>query len=680
MPVAIVGWIAAAGVGGLVSAAGTLTAIGNILAGVIGIGISLGINALFGAKPTTIKPQDGKGLVRQSVAPRTKHYGRIRSGGSLLAIETQNGNLHQIAYQGEGPVDGFEEWYVDDRLVALDVNGFVQAEPYNGKVRILWRKGLPTETYYADMAAAFPTIWGPSYRGDGMATAYITAFGVKQQNFNSVYPNRLPTLNSVRRGCPVYDPRSGVRAWSENLPLILREFLTDSDGAQIDASYIEDNDFKTAADVGDEVLITNGGGTVSRYHGQLSYSLDAEPGDTISKLLIATDGRLFLRPSGKIGYLAGKWYEPTVSIPDGALAQYELSDGSGPLREANEVTVKYTNVLSNYSEGTITPWRDEDDVSLSGQVKSIPIEAYEIQNHHHGRRVAKLKSRRSNPRWQGTITTDLRGMEAWDQRFIRVQVLDLGIDFESFEVKSIQEGDDDMTVVMEIVSMTAEAYELTSDEEGTPPLTPVAVSDDVLNAPDNLVVIGGQRAVSGSNKIAVITATWDLDEDRDDLTARPQISLADADSWSDMVVSDTENSAEAIGLVDGALYDVQVGWLGPGGAPGPKSLIENIRATADPAKPGTPQDPQQSVSGLTVTISARAANDNTAYFEFFRALSTQSFASATNISGDLRVSANQVMVFDDNPGVGTYRYWVLSKNGSGVVADVPAGPISAAVV
>jgi hypothetical protein len=580
VPVPIVGLIATLGVPGLVTAGGALTLGGNLLAGAIGFGISFAANALFGEKPS-VPPAEMKGIFRQSVTVRRKDYGEGPTGGSMLFFEIRDGFLHEVQYRGEGPIDGFTEWYMDERAITIDADGWVATGPLAGVFRIEYRRGLSTETAYESVIDVFPEIYNEDFRGDGCVTIHLAARKVGDRDFGRVYPNRLPQLTPIARRGLVYDPRTETIAYSANLPLIGRAYLTDIDGLGIDPAYIDEDDFAFGADVGDEIILTSGGGSVRRYHGLLSYKLDEEPIGVIERWLIATDGRLFLRPTGKIGYLPGVWIEPTVSIPDGVILSYDLRDTSGPLREATEVTVKYTNRLARYTEATCDPWIEDTD----GRPMVIPITAYEINEHHHARRVAKLKSRRSNARWQGTIVTDLYGMKAWDQRFIYVQVSDLDIEFEAFEIEDIQEDEDNMAVVMKVRSAAAEMYEMPFAEEGTPPTVPQDLDEETVFAPQNLVAAGGQRAVSGGDTVAVITATWDAYVDRDDLRAQAQISVSDADSWSDINVADSQTKAEAIGLADKSLYDVRVRWLETDQTPSNWTLFENISAVANPTAP-----------------------------------------------------------------------------------------------
>lgn len=668
MPVAIVGFIGTL-VPGLVGAGGALTLAGNLVAGAVGLGLSYAASMLFAPKPSTLKPQDVKQALRQSVLTRRKHYGLVRTSGGYALYRSRNGNLYMVVYLGQGPTNAFVEHYLDQRPVTLDANGYIQGKPYRGKVRIEMRKGQALETHYSSIASVFPEIWGPNHRGNGCISVAVTAGGVKPEDFNSVYPNRIPQYESVRQDGIVYDPRTSTSVWSPNLYLIYLDYLRNPDGAGIAWDYFDEGDFSAAADVGDQILPTNGGGTVRRAYGQLSYDLTTEPADIIDRLETATDGRIYLKSNGKIGIHPGIWVEPTVSIHDGCITSYEMSDSSGPLREANEITLEYTNPLSGFSSASCDPWRDEEDISGSG-TRTIPIEAFEIQNHHHGRRVQKLRYHRASARWQGKLVTDLYGIQARGERRIFLEIKDLGIDFEPFEIESFEEDDESMTVVMSVRSCGPGMYDLSSAEEGTPPPIPPSTEEDELDVPANLVVVGSQRVVSGQGKVAVIAATWAAYPGRDDLTAEAQISLADQNQWLPMSMNASQTRAEAIGLADGALYDVEVRWKGS--QPSTWALVENIPALSDPDAPASPVDASATASVLNAVLSARAANDNTAYLIFKRGTQSQTYAQANQLGSDYRASANQVIgPLSDPAGYGHWKYWFASKNGSGVLCASP---------
>lgn len=675
MPQAIVLFVATATGASALATAGSLTLLGNVIAGAIGLGINFALQALFA--PKAPKPQEVKGVVRQSVPVRVKHYGQLRVGGKMIYIDTREGDLHQVVYVGQGPITSYEEFFLDDRKADPVAGGM-----YVGRTQhffpLVQRLGTNDQLHIAELAAQIPAAWTVDHRARGCAIIYFECTGVRQKNFAKVYPNRIPVLNVVIKGCPVYDPRIGTTLWTDplaaganpgqNLPLILRQYLTDPDGMQINAKYIDDADFSAAANYADELISTKGGGTTRRYHGQFSYAFDNEPGDNVKRLLQAFAGRIYLKPTGKIGVHAGQWIAPTVHIPDDAISFYEMRDRSGPLRDANEVVVKYTAPLSRYSEATAQPWRDEADISEVGQIKTVPVEAYEVQSHNHARRLAKIEAHRRNPRWQGTIRTNLVGMQAWDQWIITVSISDLDINAESFEVLSIMLDDDTLTVTMEIASLTAAAFNFDpATEEGTAPVDPQDLAPETTDQPQNLAVTVQQRSINGDQKVAVLVATW-TKPSKESFEAEAEHSIADANTWMPMEVNDDRTRAEQIGLEDGKLYDVRVRFVDAGGMIGNWSIVENVLVVADSTAPGDPTDLQATVTAGEVDFSVRAPNSgNVRSIIIKRGTTAQNYDAATLLD-EQASGANQVISLANTPGAGTWRYWARAKNGSGVVS------------
>jgi hypothetical protein len=685
---------------------GALAALGISGSTLFTIGFNLVTSLLFAPKGP--KPQDVQGVIRQSVPPRARHYGVRRLGGSLLFIETVRGGLYQVIAFGQGVFDGFEEFIIDNRTVTLDGDGYVTSEPYeanaNGPfVQIKAQTGTDDQTAHALLVEKFPTIWSADHRNRGIANAMLYARRLGASAFSKKYPNRIPLLNAIARTSKLYDPRrpgmsqSDSSTWAftdtaldggtiysaspgTNIALQLADYLTHSDGMQVPADLIDWDSVATAADVCDEVLTNKVGGSVARYHGGLSYALTAEPKDIISRFLQAMDGRLYLKPNGTIAMLAGTWIEPTVTIANGDIISYEMSDGSGPLREANEVIVKYVNGSAQFIEMSCDPWRDDDDIALTGAVKSLPVEAYEVENHNHARRLAKIIALRSSPRWQGTIVTNLVGMQALDQRFITVQIDDLEID-DTFEVQGITVDIDAMTVTMRVIAFGPEAYEFDAvAEEGTEPTPPELLEEDAVETPTNLDVSVEQREVAGGVTVAVIVATWDEPED-DGLTAQAQIAPSGTEAWISMSVDNGVSRAESgTNLVDGADYDIRVRFRGEEGTVSEWVEVTGITAIADPVAPAVPTDLSVGAGDDPNTALVEWTNptsENVRYSDIYTSTTNDS-AGATDVGsvygfpGEARAYQSAALATAT-----THYFWVASVNASGVAsARTYAGSIT----
>jgi len=482
-----------------------------------------------------------------------------------------------------GKLSSVEGWLIDNRPVELTDGdeGDATSAPYvqstfggtSPIIAIYYRDGSDSHTAF-DLYTHFPDIWSTDHKGNGITYALLVSNGVPQEKWNVVYPNRIPSLNLIGSFGEIYDPRTEAAAYSNNFALIMRDYLTHADGLGLPESMIDDDLFSTAADDCDYVIDTLDG-TTPRYNGALSYSFNEEPSAIITRLMAACDGRLYLTTEGKIGISVGVWVEPTLTITDDHILDYDLRAGNGPLSSANHITVKYEEPLASYAEAACEPLVDSADVDVSG-VRKLEVEAFEVQSHNHARRLAKILYHRGAPEWQGTIVTTLFGFQAWDQRWIRITLADLEID-ENFEVQSITLDPETMRVTITVMMFGAAAYEFDPDtEEGAAPTIPESVEEGAVGEPENLDVTPGTREIVTGIFQNYLTITWDAIADRNDVRAEVQYSIANLDAWVPVAVAENALTAEAPNTLIDVYYDVRARWVTGGGTAGPWNLIEDV--------------------------------------------------------------------------------------------------------
>jgi hypothetical protein len=459
-------------IGPIVAAIESGSIIGSILTAVITTGLGFVAQVLFAPDvPEAPKPQDIKTVIRASVSPRRRHYGRVLCGGSLAMLRPYNGDLFGVLMLGQGPFYGFVKWYLDDTPIEINSEGWVSSDPYDGDfVKIISHPGGNDQVAISMLVNEFPG-WTNDHRLLGIAIAGYKLQGVDPEDVAEFYPNQANTKISVVADtyAEVLDVRLGTLGFTANAALCLRDYLVNKDGARVPASLIDTASFAAAADVCDEDVPLKGGGTVKRYHLGLTYELTEQPIGVLNRFLTVQDGRLYLTGEGKIALLSGKWVDPSVTIKDEHILDFHFSAGNGPFREANEVIVKYTQVEADYAEATCDPWRNEAAVSELGDVRSMERQIYEAQTHSLARRLAKITERRANPEWTGWIQTTLYGLKAFDQRWVNLQLSILGID-DTFEIISWLLDPSTMTVTIELQTMHEEAYDWDAEsEEGTAP-------------------------------------------------------------------------------------------------------------------------------------------------------------------------------------------------------------------
>jgi hypothetical protein len=480
--------------------AGTITAVGAWLVGaaVIGVGVlgaSLVVSALS-PRPPEPKPSERQATVRQAVAPRVRFYGRVKVGGTMWFFDTAGGWLYVGVTLNEGEISAVVEIWLHDKLVTLYGDDFVDDDQYKINddtvpvAKIRTKLGTASQTVHADLDAAFPSVTS-DHRLRGVANVLAEFKEVKAEYIASAYPNYIPQVRIVMDASLVKDVRTGLRGYSDNFADVIYDYLTGVDGAGFPygAGYTESEidlaSFQAFAELCDEPVPLKAGGTVARYIAAGGYGLNEEMRDVLPRMLRACDGDLYFTAAGKIGIRGGQWVEPTLTLDDtlGHIIDATFRQGQGSLAAFNELTVVYTEPTQDYQEAEAQVWIDEANQALRGKVLSEKLEVLWAPNHSQARRLAKIHTAKSNPRWSGTVITNFYGLNVIGEQTITIKFSPLGID-ETFEVVSYKFLDEFTGVELQVRSLDASAYEWDADEEeGDGPAVPPDTTDTVVTGP-----------------------------------------------------------------------------------------------------------------------------------------------------------------------------------------------------
>lgn len=244
-----------------------------------------GLPIVYGATLVGIRPAD---------------YHVVVNNNNLLFVV---GALAHGSENGDG-IQAIDEIYADDRLI-FNADGTLQPAftSFFGVIKAAdLGKYLGTSTQLVDpsLHSAFPNSWPTSSRGRGVA--YIVLF----LRFNDkVWVNGIPNFTVKLRGRKVYDPRSGVTAYSTNSALCVRDFLLSTTcGCACAPTEIDEQSFIDAANYCDEVIdkhILPGGGSFQGPRFETNGWLDPanKVAENLQKLLSACRGELV--------YMGGKF-------------------------------------------------------------------------------------------------------------------------------------------------------------------------------------------------------------------------------------------------------------------------------------------------------------------------------------------------------------------------------------
>ncbi|MDH6229603.1 hypothetical protein M2281_000175 [Mesorhizobium soli] len=470
------------------------------------IGLSIGLNFLASSlfRPPQPKPEDMQQSVRQPTQPRTRHYGRVKVSGPWVFAEAKDGGFHKVIALGSGPIDAFEEVWIDDRKVVLDAGGVVTTWPWNkGGARVLLRRGLGLETVYPQLLGNFPE-WTAAHRGDGIASLYAFQTICPQEDYMTRWPNGInTTYRVVMRAATVKNPMTGTVAWNDNAAAVVRDYITHRDGMRLPEAIVStplaQAGFIASYGRCQEAIPLKGSSTEARYRLWGSYSLDERPADVLGRMLACCDGRLVPTPDGGLTLdIGGPDAADVVLGPDAFTGFSELGRGRDILSTANTIRATFLDPTGDYQAADADPWVDAEDVSERGEI--VADRQFNMSpSHSQCRRLMKLEAYRANPKWVGTFQLNLRGLAAFAKRYVRIQYplfqIDERVEIQDFKF-IVGEGGILTGVAIQVQSMPVAASQWDpAQEEGEAPVADDSEGSGVpIPAAPLVDIIAGPKA------------------------------------------------------------------------------------------------------------------------------------------------------------------------------------------
>lgn len=358
----------------------------------------------------------------------------------------------------------------------------------------------------------------------------------------------------------------------QNGVLVVLDYLWHSDGMRLPRARIEQaiDVWKAQADIADEAVPLKAGGTEPRYRLSGGYQLTAPAKAVLPLMLTPMDARLYLRGDGAIVIDVGKFVTPTITLTDAHIVDYSsIRRGRDPADVRNKITAKFVAAAYNYVEQEADPWLDQASIDVDGELP-IDLDLTWCPSHAQSRRRMKVEGYRQNPLWSGGIVTNAYGLRAIDQRFVRVQIGELGLD-EVFEIQRWQFDVMSGNCTLDVCAMPAEAYAWNADlEEGAAPaIDGSPAPEDVEDVAGFLVTDDGtilQAVVDAPTQPSlVVQFDWRVHDG----------GVADDDAvWTPFTVIDGFWSGYSESLPPDD-YDIRARFVAPSGPPGAYSFIRS---------------------------------------------------------------------------------------------------------
>lgn len=256
--------------------------------------------------------RDNLVTVRQPITHWQYIWGRTRASGALtFGHESADNNLHLIITFAGHVSSEIEAIQFNDELVPLDGDGNATGR-YAGYVRIKKSLGDEAGQPFPDLVLESEGKWTDAHRQSGRTKIYV------RLTFNiDIFPTGLPNITAIIKGRKVYDPRTGLTAWSDNASLCQADFLCDQVAGVgcVYADEIDETQLIAAANIDDEPVTLAAGGTEARYTLNGTSIVNVEPRATLGRMLTAN--------AGKARYIGGVWLicpaayvVPTITISE----------------------------------------------------------------------------------------------------------------------------------------------------------------------------------------------------------------------------------------------------------------------------------------------------------------------------------------------------------------------------
>lgn len=470
----------------------------TIITSVGAIAVSSLVGRLARPTPPKIKPGAAQQEVREPLAFRREVVGVRRVSGIVFWYDRAPSATTELFYGWalcEGPIGSFIDFRIDDNLVTLDGTDLVTGpDPYTGAgIYLHSRTGLPTETAYSDLETYFGVA---EARGDGVASI-LGRFHRQSDptDQSTVYPGGLPAVVATIDGRKIFDPRDSAQSYddpdtwdvTENPVVAALYLLTSRDGFAADyTTEVLPNlaEWTAAMNICDEDLALRDGGTGTRYRVSAMWDFGERPADVMARILSACDGRVTRRRDGTFGVSVGRFTAPSVTLTDAEIAGYHVIRGQDRLTGVAGLRANYLEPANDYKEQEAEPWPSGAIVNALGDEKVDTLDLTFCPAHHQARRLLKREFLKRTSGWQLSITTNLAGLRAIDERFVHVTLAEFGLDAD-FEVQKWSIDFTALACSLDLVAIGAEidAWDAAS-EEGDPSLVedfdvePTAFSKD----------------------------------------------------------------------------------------------------------------------------------------------------------------------------------------------------------
>jgi len=234
-----------------------------------------------------------------------------------------------------------------------------------------------------------------------------------------------------------------------------------------------------------------------------------ERATVLKDMLLNCCGTLIEQPSGKLALFMGKHIEPTFTLTDDMILEFNMERNPDALSRIDGVKTRITWEGAKFEEQEVpTVYRADFDQMTARSVMLEDVPLKWTGSPYQAQRIARVILNRMRVDWSGTIKAKLPAIECLGEWVIRIQSTRMGgLDAIFLLDKQPALNPTDLTVTLNVKSYHAETYKYRVEDlklmkKPASSTTPsYAVNDIVIDT------------VSVNDATLVVTITWDTTAD-----------------------------------------------------------------------------------------------------------------------------------------------------------------------
>ena len=633
---------------------------------------------------------------RDPAAQRRIIYGRRRTGGYYAFIHStdveggvKNEYLHLVVVLAGHQVEAIDDIYLDDKELTLDGAGNCTApSQYAGRVRVKKHLGGPNQSADAALIAAAPDKWTAEHRLRGIAYVYVR---LKYEPTNLA---TIPNISALVRGKKLYDPRTGLTAYSTNPALAIRDYLTDTDyGLGAEGDELDEASFIAAANLCEEPVARASGGNEPRYACSGVIDRDRTPAEVLTDL--ATSMSAAVINTGGLWHISGGAYSaPTYSFgPDDLRGQISIQTKDSRRETCNAVKGTYVAANNKWQDADYPPVKNALYTAEDGERIWRELDLPFTSSSSTAQRLAKIELEQARQQIAVRLPVKLTGLRVRAGDTVYLNFPRYGWANKPFEVVGWKLALEDGTgsgrilgVDLTVRETAPGVWDWNNGEETTVDLAPNTTLPDptAVPAPTALNVTSFVQHNADGSVSGRLRVTWVAPLDAFARAGRVQIQykLAADSTWTSYgSVAGDDTDAVIPGLVSGSSYLVRIRSRRPGGAVSAWVVTgAAIVAAGDTTAPGVPTT--ASVSAIYKGARVRWTNPGDADLAFVEVFEASAVSPAPNAGSLAYARVYGTDYVRQGLDAGAQRwYWLRSVDASGNrSAWVAAGSATASAI